>query len=158
MEDEINFTSFENYSIRNPKKLMLLAGLYHGNKFVICTKKSSASIEHIHRRMPMILKSEIEINYWLNFREVLDSSLNKQDFELEFYQTAPFVLKVQEKSIKCLLSLEDYQKEHGMGRFYTSSKKKFNDLENSVKQTQRFENLNLSGLKNIVKNFFFFNK
>lgn len=129
----------------NEKKIIFLAGLYDKNCFLICTKKSTEDVFSIHTRMPVILSKKEEIEMWLNYREVPQSVLEKNTFNLDFYEVAPFLFDVKEKGSQCLMSLEEYQEKNGMGRFFKSSKKRLQIESESEKNTQKINLVNSRG-------------
>ena len=70
--------------------------------------------------MPVILSHE-EVNLWMNpkntkdIQNIIHKSLMKKDKEVwknvGFAKVAPYVSKINQKSVKCLMTFEDYKKE-----------------------------------------------
>jgi len=70
--------------------------------------------------MPVILSHE-EVNLWMNpkntkdIQNIISKSLLKKDKEIwknvGFAKVAPYVSQRSEKSVKCLMTFEDYKKE-----------------------------------------------
>ena len=122
----------EGYYEWNPKKEpfslrpkegdhFLVAGLYtDDNEIIILTKDATPELAHIHSRMPVILSHE-EVNLWMNPRNtkdiqhIINNALLKKDKQIwknvGFAKVAPYVSKTNEKSVKCLMTFEDYKKE-----------------------------------------------
>jgi putative SOS response-associated peptidase YedK len=122
----------EPFSLR-PKEgdHFLAAGLYtDDNEIVILTKDATPELAAVHNRMPVFLSHE-EVNLWMNPRNTKDISailsksiLNKEKQvwkNVGFARVAPHVSNIKEKSIKCLMTIDEYKKEldkTGLMRFW----------------------------------------
>jgi putative SOS response-associated peptidase YedK len=115
-------TKKEPFSLR-PKDgdHFLVAGLYtDDNEIIILTKDATPDLSKIHDRMPVILSHE-EVNLWMNpkntkdIQNIISKSLLKKDKEVwknvGFAKVAPYVSQKSEKTVKCLMTVEDYKKE-----------------------------------------------
>jgi putative SOS response-associated peptidase YedK len=136
-----------------PSNLLFLAGLCRNDNVVICTKESTKEIESVHHRMPVILSGKDQLESWLS-NKVLESSITQKKFSgLEIIKLASFVSKTSEKSVKCLMTFEEYTHTHGMNKFYQKSSKKLNtkvDKEKSLHSSSH-EILKYQNLSKVIK-------
>ena len=86
---------------------------------IILTKDATPDLAVVHHRMPVILSHE-EVNLWMNPRntkiinDVIQKSLLQKDKQvwknIGVAKLAPYVSSIKEKTNKCLITYEDYQK------------------------------------------------
>mmetsp|Transcript_34921 Transcript_34921/g.31450 ORF Transcript_34921/g.31450 Transcript_34921/m.31450 type:complete len:200 (+) Transcript_34921:227-826(+) len=118
---------------------LYIAALYSADESVILlTRQSTRELDKIHHRMPVVL-DEDEIDMWVDcknyrFEDIIDREILNQKKEkwndLYYYQLAPYVGDMKNKTEKCLMSIEDYKKELdrvGIKRFFKSVKPKKED-------------------------------
>ena len=133
MEGYFEWKSKEEPFAFRPKEgdHFLVAGLYNdNNEIIILTKDATPELSQVHSRMPVILSHE-EVNLWMNPRntkdiqKIINNAILKKDKpvwkNVGFAKIAPYVNKLNEKSVKCLMSFEDYKKEldkTGLMRFW----------------------------------------
>lgn len=109
----------------------LVAGLYSENgEIIILTKDAVAPLNKVHERMPVMLTSS-EVELWLDPKNTKDINniihrslldVNKPLWKnVGFAEVAPYVNKRDNKSVKCLMTVEEYKKEldrTGLMRFW----------------------------------------
>lgn len=113
---------------------LYVAALYAQDETVILlTREATKEISGVHHRMPVIL-DEDELDMWLDCKKYrFENIINKEILNpkkekwnsLFFYQLAPYVGDIKNKTDKCLMSIEDYKKELdrvGIKRFFKSVK------------------------------------
>jgi len=84
------------------------------------TKDATPELAKVHSRMPVILSHE-EVNLWMNpkntkdIQNIISKSLLKKDKEVwknvGFARVAPYVSNIKEKSVKCLMTVDEYKKQ-----------------------------------------------
>ena len=95
-----------------------LASFYTQTKdVVILTRQAKENLNKIHNRMPVILSEDL-LDLWLNtdnkYMDFIDKKIlhesNSAYEDLKFYKLAPYVNKIKNKDVKCLMTKENYMK------------------------------------------------
>jgi len=113
---------------------LLLAGMQASDgSVIILTRDALSNTSHIHNRTPVLL-DQAELEKWINcdkykFENIRLDILNEKSEKwklLFFYQVAPYVSNVKDKSEKVLTKAVEYhtgQEKGGILKFFQSAKK-----------------------------------
>lgn len=110
---------------------VLVAGLYNDEEeVVILTRDAAPNLKSVHQRMPVILSPD-DVKLWLDeensnvITKIVEEVFLGKDKEIwesiETTKLAPHVNSIKEKSIKCIMTFEEYQKEldkNGIMKFF----------------------------------------
>ena len=107
------------YITKSTNKILPLAGLWTTweskkseitHSYTIITGKAQSNLEHIHHRMPIILRRN-NIEKWINSDKysfyTVQKFLKPQSSDLVFHNVSSFVNSPKNNSKKCILKMDD---------------------------------------------------
>ncbi|KND02169.1 uncharacterized protein SPPG_02661 [Spizellomyces punctatus DAOM BR117] len=143
-----------------PGRLMCFAGLWdhaviEGQdvwSYTIITTNASKALSFLHERMPVILKSEEEIDMWLDpklrFTEEVSRLMRPTEDGLKWHPVSSFVGKVGNDSIECIKPIviqdESASKKALLGFFKKASHEKFEEKTVDTKRASSQDSLDVT--------------
>ena len=108
----------------------MIAAIYNENdELMLMTREATECVGKVHHRMPVLLETYDEIEKWLNtdkfkYDQIKDEILSPKRRVLntiDYTRLSPSVNSIKEKSVKCIMSYEDYMKQldkNGIKKFF----------------------------------------
>jgi putative SOS response-associated peptidase YedK len=97
----------------------MIAAIYNNeDEIMLMTREATECVGKVHHRMPVLLGDYDEVDRWLNtdkfrYEDIKDDILNPKKRVLntiDYTRLGPSVNNIREKTIKCIMSHEDYIK------------------------------------------------